>query len=276
MAAFEVGGSYRSSISITDDSGTPVDATAVLTITLPDGTTVTPAVTHDSTGNYHVDYIFAQEGLHVFQWTTTGPNTVKTDYVPVNNFRSVISLDDAKTYISYDSTGGKEDVLRQIMAATTELIEDCVGVCVIRTFTDQMITGNSAMVLKLPHSPLPDANAITSISSVWPGGPVWLSDNNEFIVFPASGTVQLTSMMPFWLGPWKATYKAGRAVIPQKIQLAAKEIIYDLWATQRQYGMDSLEPGPEDTARWEQMLATYTIPPHAMAMLSAEERPGFR
>jgi hypothetical protein len=276
MSAYEPGSSYRSAITVTDSSGTPVDATAVLTITLPDQTVATPSVTHDSTGNYHVDYVFTMEGLYVFHWVTTGPNTTKTDYVPVNVHRSVISLDDAKNFVAFDSTGGKEDILRQIMAAATELIEDIAGICVVRTFTDQRITGSTAQVIKLPHSPLPNDTSVTSISSVFNGGPVWTQAGNDFIVFPNSGTVQLTSLMPFYFGPWKATYQAGRSIIPQKIQLAAKEIIYDLWATQRQFGMDQLEPSPEDTARWEQMLVTYKIPPHAMAMLNAEERPGFR
>lgn len=277
MAALEVGGSYRSAFVVTDLSGVPTDATAVLTITLPDQSTVTPSVVHDSAGNYHSDYVFVQEGLHLFNWVATGAvSSSKADYIPVNQFRSVIGLDEAKTYISFDNTGGREDVLRQIMAATTELIEDVAGTCVIRTFTNERIVGRTAMVIKLPHAPLPSVTAVTSISSVWSGGATWLQSNNDFVVFPNSGTVQLRSQSPFYLGPWQATYQAGRAIIPHKIQLAAKEIIYDLWATQRQFGMDDLEPSPQDTARWEQMLSMYKIPPHAMAMLSAEERPGFR
>jgi len=275
MAAIETGASYETSVAVTDVDGNPVDpASVTLNVTLPDGTTQTPTAVKDSVGNYHVDYTVTQEGLYVFQWVTATPDTVKTDYLPVNDFRSVISLDDAKTYISYDSTGGREDILRQIMAAATELIEDQIGICVVRTFTDQRITGSSARVIKLPHSPLPSDTAVTSVTSLWNGGPTWTS--NEMIVFPNSGTLQLLSQMPFYLGPWKATYQAGRAVIPAKVQLAAKEIIYDLWATQRQFGMDSLEPSPQDTARWEQMLVSYQIPPHAMAMLQAEQRPGFR
>ena len=275
MAAVEVGASYETSLSVDDSGGNAIDpATVTLTVTLPDGTNEVPTVVKDSVGNYHVDYTVTQEGLYSFQWVTSTPNTVKTDYLPVNQFRSVISLDEAKTYVSYDSTGGREDILRQIMAAATELIEDQIGICVVRTFTDQRITGSTARVIKMPHSPLPDENAIISISSLWATGPTWTP--NELIVFPNSGTVQQLSQMPFYLGPWKATYKAGRAVIPAKVQLAAKEIIYDLWATQRQFGMDTLEPSPQDTARWEQMLVSYQIPPHAMAMLTAEQRPGFR
>jgi hypothetical protein len=48
-----------------------------------------------------------------------------------------------------------------------------------------------------------------------------------------------------------------------------------MWSIQRPYGADELEPGPEATARFEQMVATYKIPPHAMALLSTESMPGF-
>ena len=276
MAAIEVGGSYRTSITVTDDSGNPVDAsTVVLTVTLPDQTTVTPAVQQDSTGNYHVDYVMTQQGLYKFQWTTTGPNTSQTDYQSATVFRSIVGLDDVKSFINFDSESN-EDILRSIMSAVTELIENIVGNCVLQTYTDDRITGRSAQVLRLPHAPLPDENAITSISSMWPGGPVWTSANEDFMVFPDSATVMLASYLPFYLGPWKATYTAGRRIIPQKIQLAAYEAIYDLWSSQRPYGMDQLEPGPEETAKWEVMVNTYKLPPHAMALLDGDEIPGFR
>jgi|SRR5690242_6454069 len=277
MATAEVGQSYTSSIIVTDASGNATDATDVtLAITLPDRTSVTPSVAHDSTGHYHVDYTFTQEGLYQFQWVTTAPNTTRTNYVPVAVFRSVVSIEDTKAFINFNSTSN-EGLLRQIMMAATELIEEVVGICVIRTFTNERIPGGyKAQVLKLPHGPLVDDTSITSISSVRTGGPTWTQANGDFVVYPDSATVELASYMPFWFGPWKATYTAGRTVVSQKIQLAAFEICYDMWSTQRPYGADSLEPGPEETARWEALVAGYKIPPHAMALLSGEERPGFR
>lgn len=277
MAAAEVGESYTTSILVEDSGGNATDpSTIVLTITLPDQTTVMPSVTHDSVGNYHVDYTFTQEGLHIFQWVTTAPATTKTNYVPVTVFRSIVSIEDTKTFVNFNPTSD-EGLLRQIMMAATELIEEVVGTCVIRTFTNERIPGGyQARVLKLPHGPLVDETSITSISSVRTGGPTWTQANGDFVVYPDSATVELTSYLPFWFGPWKATYTAGRAVISQKIQLAAFEICYDMWATQRPYGADSLEPGPDATAKWEMLVNAYKIPAHAMALLSGEERPGFR
>jgi hypothetical protein len=273
--SYEVGTLYTSDLAVTDEQGAPVDtSTQVLTITLPDGTTVIPVVTHDSIGNYHVDYQLTQEGLYRFYWTTTGPVTSKSEYVNAEVFRSIIGMAEAKTFINFDS-GSDEDILRQIMGAATELAESIAGSCVQRQLTNIRIPGNSKPALRLPRGPLPSESAVTSVSSIYGGGPSWTYANGDLIVSPESGVVQLASLVSFWMGPWKATYTVGRVVIPPSIQLAVKEIIYDMWSTQRPYGANEMEPGPEATARFEQMVASYQIPSHAMTLLSKFEIPGF-
>jgi len=269
----EVGSQYRSTLTVTDATGTLVDpATHVLTVTLPDQTTATPSVVRDSLGTFHSDYTLTQEGLHVLVWTTTAPTTSRTDYLNANIFRSIVGIDEARAFINDDDTS-RDDILRQIMASATELAEGIVGSCVQRTYTDERVPGYERQVIRLPHAPLVSVTAVQSITSVYAGGPSWTVSN--LIVYPDSGTVESADLIPFWWGPWKATYTAGRLVIPQRVQLAVKEIILDLWATQRSYGFGTLEPGPEDTARYEQMLNSYDMPPHARALLEREAMPGF-
>ena len=272
--SYEVGTPYRSKLSVVDEDGAPANAaSAVLTVTLPDGTTdSTPSVVNDSTGEYHADYVFTQEGLHKFSWVTTVPTTTQTDYQNADVWRSVIGLTEAKNFVNFGN-GSNEDILKQIMAAATELAENIVGSCVQRQLTNIRIPGNSKTAIRLPGAPVPTDSAVTSIVSIFPGGPSWTA--SDLIVSPESGVVQLAGLIPFWFGPWKATYTVGRLVVPQSIQLAVKEIIYDMWSTQRPYGADELEPGPEATARFEQMVASYTIPPHALSLLGTNEMPGF-
>jgi len=271
--SYEVGSSYRFPFTVKDLSGVLTDpVTKVVTVTLPDQTTATPSIVADSTGTFHADYTFAQEGLHKFQAVTTSPVTSKTDYVPVNVFRSVVGVDEARLYIGETDTT-RDDVLRHVMAAITEKIEGIVGTCVIRTFTNERQPGSDAMVIRLKNGPLPDENSVTVISSVFPGGPVW--NAAQLIVYPDSATVQAADLLPFWWGPWKATYTAGRRVIPVSIQLAAKEAIFDFWANQRPYGVDMMEPGMDATARWEEALVNYDLPPHAKSLLEPYEMPGF-
>lgn len=269
----EVGSLYRTTLTVTDALGAPATpATKVLTVTLPDQTVATPAVTTDTANTFHVDYLIAQEGLHKFQWGTTGPVTSRTDYQNANAYRSIVGIDEVRQYISYTTTD-KDSILRAIMASATELAEGIVGSCVQRRHINEIVTGNEKSILRLPHAPLPSITAVETIVSVWPGGPSWAT--SDLIVYPATGSVEAKSMIPFWMGPWQVTYTAGRLVIPERIQLAVKEIIYDMWALQRPYGVDSFELGPDETTRYEQGLSTYDIPPHAKALLETEAQPGF-
>lgn len=268
----EVGAVYRSTLTVMDSTGLLVDpATKVLTVTLPDQTTATPAVTRDSLGTFHADYTMTLEGLHKFLWVSTGPVTSRTDYVNCNQFRSIIGIDEARDFIHENDTS-RDPVLRQVMAAATELAESICGTCVIRTITDR-IPGGQRRAIRLPRGPLPTDTSVTSITSVWPGGPAWVTAG--LILSRESGIVEPADYIGFWWGPWTAVYTAGRAIISQGIQLAVKEIIFDMWSAQRPYGPDSLEPGPEDTARFEQMIAGYQIPPHARSLLEPDQMPGF-
>lgn len=271
--SIEVGAQYRFAFNVKDDTGAYVNPSVkTVTVIQPDGTTATPTVATDSLGNFHSDFTFVQEGLHSFVASTTGPVTYKTDYVHASKFRSVVGITEVKGFIN-DSDTASDEILRQIMMAATEKAESIVGACVQRTYTNERIMGYNSQVIKLPHAPLASETAVTSISSVFPGGPSWVT--TDLVVYPDSGTVELTSQLAFWYGPWKATYTAGRMVVPEGVLLAVKEMIYDLWSIHRSYGSDDLEPTPDQTAQWEQALASYDIPPHAKSLLEPYEMPGF-
>ena len=272
----DVGAVYRTTLEVLNASGVPTTpATFVLTVTLPDQTTATPSITTDSAGEFHVDYPMVQEGLHKFGWATTGPITSRVDYENAVAFRSVIGLAEAREYLKLQDDS-QDEILRQIMGAATELAESVVGTCVIRTFTSEQIPGYTRSVIRLPHGPLPNNLSVTSITSVWAQGPIWLPA--ALNVYPNVGTCEPLNMQGFWLGPWLATYTAGRTVIPQRVVLAVKEIIFDLWAPVRGLQSDQQEPGMTETSQYDYQLGImpgYTMPAHARAMLEAEAMPGF-
>jgi len=62
---------------VTDPTtGQPIDpATMVVTVKLPDGTTQTPAVSHDATGTCHVDWLPPASGHYGYHAVSTLPNT---------------------------------------------------------------------------------------------------------------------------------------------------------------------------------------------------------
>jgi hypothetical protein len=153
--SLEVGAVYRTSIEVTNSLGVFVDSISqVLTVALPDQTTVTPSIVRDSLGHYHADVTLTQEGLYKFLWSTTGPLTSKADYINANVFRSIVGLDEAREFIN-DYTETRDGTLRLILAAATEQVENIVGACVIRTYTDERVPGYTKAVLRMPHAPLP-------------------------------------------------------------------------------------------------------------------------
>jgi hypothetical protein len=270
----DVGSVYRTSLEVRDDAGTlTAPATKVLTVTLPDQTAQTPAVTTDAAGLYHVDFPLTLPGLYQFAWATTGPVVIQTDYENAVTFRSVVGMDELRNFLNLSDTS-RDDVLRQMAAAATEAAEAIVGTCVVRTVTDEHVPGSQRSLIRLARGPFPTDTAVTSIASVWPGGPSWAAA--DLLQYPESGTCEPKNRMGFWFGPWKATYMAGRAVIPQRVILAVCEIVYDLWATQRMVGSDMQYPGLSDTALYEtSMPPDYRMPPHAKALLESEAMPGF-
>lgn len=54
------------------DKTTPVDATVVLTVKAPDGTSSTPSVNHDGTGEYSATVEMTAAGTWRYRWSATG------------------------------------------------------------------------------------------------------------------------------------------------------------------------------------------------------------
>lgn len=264
----DLGQVYEATLSVTDASGAPVNPTgATLTITLPDGTTVTPAVTLPPavTGLLAYDYVTVQAGLHKASWQTTGPVAAAVDYFPVRQFISVISLAEARAHLNITRTVNDSE-LRRFMQAATEVIESKVGACVLRQVTAEFIPGDCARRLRLPSGPVPDAASVTSIASLRSGGPSWAT--GDLIVNPRAGTVQTLDYRGFWAGPWQWSGTVGRRVVPERLEHAAKEQLRHLWETQRGAQPPQLLQGEETyttAAGW-----TFSVPRRVLEMLEPD------
>jgi hypothetical protein len=55
-----------------EDRTTPSDATVALTVKAPDGTTITPSVTHVATGQYSAAVSITMPGTWSYRWVATG------------------------------------------------------------------------------------------------------------------------------------------------------------------------------------------------------------
>ena len=75
MPAYDLGDVVTLTATIRDDDGQPVDATAVVcTVTAPDATTSTPAVSHPAVGVYTATIEPATAGRYLARWVATGTN----------------------------------------------------------------------------------------------------------------------------------------------------------------------------------------------------------
>lgn len=87
------------------DGALVAPTTAVLTVTLPSGSTVTPTLDNPSTGVYQLDYVPSATGRHVAAFVSTGIGAGAAvdvfDVVATN--LSVVSLADAKAYLGQTS-----------------------------------------------------------------------------------------------------------------------------------------------------------------------------
>jgi hypothetical protein len=270
--AFDLGDVVPLTVDIKDSNGTAANAGAVaLTITLPDGTTTSPAVSNPSTGRYQVDYATVQAGRHSVRWVATGANaSAYTDAFDVAEAEPalIMSLRDGKQQLNLPLTSTTHDEeLRGFIAATTDAVEFFTGPVAVRTYSER-IDGDRPMLV-LTHTPVV---SVTSITPILTGGTSYLPADVD--VDADTGTVQLLTGGWFTGGPWRVAYKAGRPVVRGGIQKASHIILQHMWRTQR---------GPVSTLRSRGAAAAdddttyvpglgYSIPNRAMELLQRFRR----
>jgi hypothetical protein len=267
------GGMYPIAFDVLDASGVLVHAaTVTLTITLPDGTTATPAITDTAVpGQYRLAYQTTIPGRYTAHAVTTGPVTTWDDTFNVRAFASILGLAEAKTHLSGGSINawtGDDDELLNFLQASTEVVESKVGACVRRTVTERITEGPTLVLATRP------VISVTSVTSVWAGGPSWttaqlLVDGDAGTVDPQYGAV------PFYWGPWDVLLTAGRAVIPERFIHAAKVQLAHLWESQRG-GTPLLSPlGGEGETFTSTAGLTFSVPYRVLELLAGDMLPVF-
>ena len=242
----DVGDTYQAAFTVTDDTGAPADATSVtLTVTLPDGTTVSPAVTNPpaQTGQYTTDYVTAQPGRHVFTWLATGPAAAYADVIDVAApTDAIISLAQAKTRLRITSTD-RDDELRDWIASITATIERIKHETITRRTVTETTQGKGR-TFRLWAPPVIDLVSVASED----GTQTW--DPAAMKVSSGSGLVRVLTG-PYVHGRLEVEYTAGYEVVPANYVQAALVILQNLWQTER--GVMGVKMGGEEekpTLRW--------------------------
>jgi hypothetical protein len=161
--AIDLGDPYPLAVFITDDSGNPANATTVVvTVTLPDLTVATPAVTNATTGTYTASYPTTQAGHHDVGWVATGLNACAYEdafdvAVPE---RLIISLADARAALGKPAGDTvKDEDLRLYIMAATPIMENIIGPILQQT-QDQWYDGGSPIIM-LTKTPVISVTSVT-------------------------------------------------------------------------------------------------------------------
>lgn len=263
MGPYDLGGPVPTgdlAFQVTDDSGNPVDASVapVLTITLPDQTTVTPSVngTPATAGTYlpAAPYVTTQAGHHLWAWTVAG--TYPGAYVDSFEVRpspdpTIVSLAEEREILHLDPSDTSQDsVIRGYSQAVTEWIEYVCGPVVTQQVT-QVVRAQGA-VLILPRTPVrtdlgttldasnrrdgSTTNGIVSITPLMTYG--FMYELDQLLVDGPSGIVRQSAGLPFFysgdpFSQFLVTWWAGRKIIPWGIYEAHKISLKHVYGVNR-------------------------------------------
>lgn len=251
------------SFSNTDTAGTPQDAqTVTCTVTLPDRSTATPAVTHDGTGQYSAKFTSSQAGHHVVLWTAADPQYpgawADSFEILESADPTIVSLAEAKDILHLSGTASEDLLLHGFNAAATEVAEHFCGAVVTKQRTERLRALNR--VFQPSYTPIrtdlgtkfqptyqrdgSTTNGIVSITPLMTYGFAYgftdgqAYDPGQLTVDPDTGLIRMTAGFPFFysqdpIAQYQLTYWAGRAVIPASIYEGCRIVLEHLYAVKR-------------------------------------------
>jgi hypothetical protein len=249
----DLGSDVPLAINVADQTGAPTNASTItLTITLPDGTTASPAVANPPavTGQYQCAYQTTQAGRHAVQWATTGPITAYTDVFDVAEASppSIISLASIKRALGMapDYTDD-DDELREMMAGVTAMIGNYLHETIVpTTFTEEHVYGTGLWDrwptfhhVRLWHVPVMRLISVRSVD----GTIVWNTANLD--LQNDTGLVRV-SVGPPITGVTCWLYQAGYQVIPYHYVMGARALFQHVWEMRRGVGGVGGVIGPEE------------------------------
>lgn len=151
------------------DGALVAPTTAVLTVTLPDGSSVAPALDNPAAGIYQSDYISATVGRHVASFVSTGPGAGAAVDVfdVVSPVAAVVTPQDALTYLS--SAGDTSFRLSDITSALDAERSAQAAVCMVDDYTPAL---REALLRRVARNLAARSVPVASFSAFEGGGTV--------------------------------------------------------------------------------------------------------
>lgn len=271
--------------NVTDGNGAPADAGAsVLTVTLPDASTIQPAVVHAGVGVYTATFVTTQAGRHGVRWVATGANA--QTYADVFNVAPaapglLISLAEARGALGNvpAAATAKDEDLRTAISEATPILEDLVGPIIPRV-CDEWHDGGQGVVRVL-YAPL---ISVTAVVESWGSFTRNLTQDvldvgpfsaYGFTVDLVDGFVQRrvvgrAGVFPRGRRNVHVTYTAGRSVVSPNIYKGARRLIRHLWQQEQQAFRPAM--GQPDANPMALTPSGFAVPRAVIEILGAEVR----
>jgi hypothetical protein len=222
-------------------------STAVLTVTLPDGTTATPTVTNPSTGKYTGNYqtsAASPVGRYLGHWAFTFAGGAADTYdETIDVVSTIVTIDEALAHLraaNVISTEPDLDQLEWLCSVATDAVERDLGRTIVRrSITETYDGGRGEIVLR--------QTPVVSVTSINEAGVVLSA--SDYVVNTSTGILYRGSGISSWWFAWgrqniAVTYVAGYTNPPPVVRKVALNTVQGMWQESQQ----AFHPGLEQFA----------------------------
>jgi hypothetical protein len=278
--------------TLTDINGNAVQAAStppVCTVTLPDLTTQTPAVTYAGS-QYTATGPSSEPGHYLVSWSctdTTYPGGMTDAYnVSGASEVSILSLAESRRALRIDPTDTSEDdFIRDFSPAVTAVVEWYCGPVIQQAVTERLPAGGLTIQLSKPPvlgltawTTIPPALAAAGIAVPNPPSPMFPTrvfgvsyPVSQLYADPVLGTVTHTSGLPFYYGEYIWSYQAGRVVIPDCILDGSRAILRHVFGMERGGAGGSASMAADEESTMTPM--GFLVPNRALELMTSEKLP---
>lgn len=259
----DLGESWSSpTYEVRDPDDVPTAATVTAVITLPDGTLATPTPVNPALGDYTVDYLSAQPGLHQVLVSATGGmlgNLVRRwqDTFTVEAARTMVSVEQALQHLRGTNTITEADELEQlrwlVVVATDAVERACSRTMVRRTLVEQYDGGRDHV--RLRKGPVQSITSVTEHGQPVPSTD-WLLDTRHDRLY--RGSTYGTYCWSAGILNVAVTYVAGYTTPPVIARKVCLNGIQRMWQQSQQAPMPYLDDNAADAAIATTVSATLT------------------
>lgn len=285
---FYLGQDVPIAVGVVNDSGQPANAASVVaTVTNPDGTTQTPAVTNTATGSYQAIVPAVQQpGTYLVRWVAVGSFVFvyETQFqVQASAAEQIVDLPSVKAHLNMNLADTSQDAeLLGFILAAGPIIRDIVGPILPEQHA-QFFDGGVGTI-SLPWQPVMSIQSVTEyygLSTFLLTEQQLGAQMNAFAYTADYVTGQLTrrtfggQAALFAIGDKniKVVWTAGRTDILYNVRLGALELIRHNWQLTQQGGRGRMRSSAGGGGDEMSVPIGFAVPDRVVEMLGPHRRP---